>query len=96
MNTNLKSMFLTCRAVLPQMLRQEKGSILNFSSTAAIRTWNPHFVYSLSKAGVNQLTRVLAVRYADKGIMSNAIMPGLMDTPMVDQFKSIYGGMRKE
>jgi NAD(P)-dependent dehydrogenase (short-subunit alcohol dehydrogenase family) len=91
-NTNLKSMFLTCKAVLPQMLKQGKGTILNISSVAAVRYTPTHFVYSISKAGVNALTGSLAVEYADKGIRVNAIMPGLMDTPMVERQKVICGG----
>jgi NAD(P)-dependent dehydrogenase (short-subunit alcohol dehydrogenase family) len=99
-NTNLKSMFLTCKAVLPQMLKQGRGAILNISSAAAVRYSPAYFVYSISKAGVNALTRSLAVEYADKGIRVNAIMPGLMDTPMVERQKVLHGGdlerMKKE
>ncbi len=99
-NTNLKSMFLTCRAVLPQMLRRRKGAILNSSSVAAVRTAIPQFIYSVSNAGVNQLTRALAVEYADQGIRVNAIMPGAIDTPMTEPLKVLYGGdaerMRRE
>ncbi len=94
MNTNLKSMFFTCRAVLPQMLKQRKGAILNISSVAAIRSSYPQFIYTVSKAGVNALTRSLAVEYADKGIRVNAIMPGLIYTPRIESVKSkvYYGG----
>ncbi len=99
-NTNLKSMFLTCRAVLPQMLKQGRGAILNISSTSAIRTAYPQLIYSISKAGVNQLTRALAVEFADQGIRVNAIMPGAIDTPMIEPLKVLYGGdmerMRRE
>jgi NAD(P)-dependent dehydrogenase (short-subunit alcohol dehydrogenase family) len=100
MNINLKSMFLTCGAVIPQMLKQGKGAILNISSVAAIRSGNRQFIYSVSKAGVNILTVCLAVEYAVKGIRVNAIMPGLMDTPMIIPFKRFYGdgieGMKRE
>ena len=94
MNTNLKSMFFTCRAVLPQMLKQRKGAILNISSVAAIRSSYPQFIYTVSKAGVNALTRSLAVEYADQGIRVNAIMPGLIYTPRIESVKSkvYYGG----
>jgi len=96
-NINLKSMFLTCQAVLPQMLKQGRGTILNISSTAAVR-FRPgvHFVYSVSKAGVNALTRSIAVEYADKGIRVNAIMPGFMDTPMVQGQKVLFGEDREK
>jgi NAD(P)-dependent dehydrogenase (short-subunit alcohol dehydrogenase family) len=95
-NINLKSMFLTSKAVLPQMLKQGKGAVLNISSIAAVRYNSTHFIYSISKAGVNALTRSLAVEYADKGIRVNAIMPGLMDTPMIERQKVIYGGDREK
>jgi NAD(P)-dependent dehydrogenase (short-subunit alcohol dehydrogenase family) len=91
-NVNLKSMFLTSRAVLPQMLKHGKGVILNISSVAASIHVSPHLVYGVSKAGVNTLTRYFAVHYAEKGIRVNAIMPGLMDTPMIEAQKIIYGG----
>lgn len=91
-DTNLKSMFLTTRAALPEMLKREKGAIINISSVSAERYVPKDFVYSISKAGVNALTRSLAVDNADKGIRINAIMPGLMDTPMVERHKELYGG----
>jgi NAD(P)-dependent dehydrogenase (short-subunit alcohol dehydrogenase family) len=96
MEVNLKGVFLTCRAVLPQMLKQGSGSILNISSVAAERSGYRLFIYSVTKAGVNALTRCLAVEYADKGIRVNCIMPGLIDTPRIIRFKSLYGGDEKE
>ncbi len=92
LEVNLKGMFLTSRAVLPQMLKQGSGAILNISSVAAERSGYRQFIYSVTKAGVNSLTRCLAVEYADKGIRVNCIMPGLIDTPRIIRFKSLYGG----
>lgn len=91
MDTNLKSMYLTCRAVLPPMLKQRKGTILNISSIGAICSGYRTFIYTVSKAGVNALTRSLAIEYAAKGIRINAIMPGLIDTPLIIPMKTFHG-----
>ena len=85
MDTNLTSAFLTCKHVLPHMLARGKGSIVNVSSLAAIRYAYPYISYQASKAGVNQLTQGVALQFARQGIRANAILPGLMDTPMVHQ-----------
>jgi len=83
-DTNLKSMFLTCKHVLPQMERQGSGAIVNVSSLAAIRFSHsyPLLAYSASKGGVNSLTQSIAMQYASKGIRANVVMPGLIWTPM--------------
>jgi NAD(P)-dependent dehydrogenase (short-subunit alcohol dehydrogenase family) len=80
---NLKSVFLTCKHVLPIMVAQGAGSIVNVSSVASIR-WGgvAYLAYSASKAALNQLTRCVGLEYARKGIRCNCILPGLMDTPM--------------
>jgi NAD(P)-dependent dehydrogenase (short-subunit alcohol dehydrogenase family) len=91
---NLKSMFLTCKAVLPQMERQGRGAIVNVSSMAAVRASAafPLLAYSASKGGVNALTRSLAMQYASRGVRVNAIMPGLIETPMaIDDVVRRYG-----
>ncbi len=94
MATNIKSMFLSCKQVLPIMLAQGKGAIVNISSIAAIRwTGVPYVSYSASKAAVLGLTRSIALQYADKGIRANSILPGLLNTPMiVDPLKQSYAG----
>ena len=83
-DTNLKSMFLTCKHVLPHMERQGSGAIINISSMGAVRFSDayPLAAYSASKGGVNSLTRAIAMQYAAKGIRANVIMPGLIRTPM--------------
>jgi NAD(P)-dependent dehydrogenase (short-subunit alcohol dehydrogenase family) len=80
---NLKSVFLTCKYVLPIMVAQGGGSIVNISSVASIR-WGgvAYLAYSASKAALNQLTKCVGLEYARKGIRCNCILPGLMDTPM--------------
>lgn len=86
MDVNLKSIFLTCKHVLPVMLSQGKGAIVNISSLAAIRyVGYPYVSYYAAKAGVNQFTVGLALQYAAQGIRVNAIMPGLMNTPLIHQ-----------
>ena len=91
---NVKSMFLTCKHALPHMERQGGGAIVNIASINAIRSLPAIAVaYAASKAAVIALTREVAVQYAAKGIRANAILPGLMDTPMViAQLTSAYGG----
>jgi NAD(P)-dependent dehydrogenase (short-subunit alcohol dehydrogenase family) len=93
-DTNLKSMFLTCKYVLPYMERQGAGVIINISSMGAVRFSDvyPLAAYSASKGGVNALTRAIAMQYASKGIRANVIMPGLIRTPMaVDEPVGRYG-----
>jgi NAD(P)-dependent dehydrogenase (short-subunit alcohol dehydrogenase family) len=81
---NLKSVFLTCKHVLPVMLRQGSGAIINISSILSVRVSRyDEVAYYASKAGVDHLTRSVAVKYADKGIRCNAIQPGLMNTPLL-------------
>jgi NAD(P)-dependent dehydrogenase (short-subunit alcohol dehydrogenase family) len=87
---NLKSFFLTAKHVLPVMEAQGSGSIVNVSSIASIRwTGLPYVAYSASKAAVNQLTQSIAIENARKGIRCNAVLPGLMDTPLLE--RSIVG-----
>ena len=86
MDVNLTSAFLTCKHVLPGMIARGKGAIINISSIAAIRyTGYPYAAYYAAKAGVNQFTVGLALQYARQGIRVNAIMPGLMNTPLIYQ-----------
>ena len=83
---NLSSAYLTCRHTIPLMRRAGRGVIVNVSSLAAIRdTGYVYPVYSAAKAGVNQLTVSLALTYAREGIRANAVLPGLIETPMVSQ-----------
>jgi NAD(P)-dependent dehydrogenase (short-subunit alcohol dehydrogenase family) len=94
---NLKSAYLTMKHVIPLMVRQGGGSIINISSIASIRyTGVPYATYYATKAALNQLTRTTAVEYASRRVRVNAILPGLMKTPMVQKSaglaKSYAGG----
>jgi NAD(P)-dependent dehydrogenase (short-subunit alcohol dehydrogenase family) len=83
---NVKSCFITCKQVLPHMLERKSGAIVNVSSIAAIRyTGYPYAAYYPAKAAVNNFTMGLALQYARDGIRVNAIMPGLMNTPLISQ-----------
>jgi hypothetical protein len=85
MDSNLKSVFLTCKHVLPVMEKQKSGAIVNLGSTSGIRFTGAFQVgYAASKAGVIQLSRAIAVQYAPKGIRVNTVIPGQLHTPMVE------------
>jgi NAD(P)-dependent dehydrogenase (short-subunit alcohol dehydrogenase family) len=94
-NVNLKGCFLTCKRVLPEMVKRGGGAIVNVSSVASITTINvPMISYYSSKAGLNHFTRAVAVEYAPKGVRCNAVLPGLMNTPMiVEPYKDVYASM---
>lgn len=82
---NLKSVFLTCKYVLPIMEKQGSGVIINMASTSGIRwTGSAQIAYAATKAGIIQFSKVLAVQYAKKNIRVNTIIPGQLHTPMVE------------
>lgn len=95
MNVNLKGMFLSSRSVLPVMREQRSGSIINISSIAAVCS-TTIVAYKTSKAGVNALTHQIALENAKYNIRANAIMPGLMNTPMAIEGISKARGVPKE
>jgi NAD(P)-dependent dehydrogenase (short-subunit alcohol dehydrogenase family) len=83
---NLKGCYLTMKHVIPIMEQQGGGSIINISSLAGIRyTGVPYSTYYATKAAMIHLTRTTAVQYAPKHIRINAVLPGLMKTPMVEK-----------
>jgi NAD(P)-dependent dehydrogenase (short-subunit alcohol dehydrogenase family) len=95
-NVNLKSMFLTCKHVVPCMRGQKSGAIINISSVAAIASTGM-VAYKTSKAGVMALTQNLATGNARFGIRANCILPGLMNTPMaIEGYSSSLGEPREK
>jgi NAD(P)-dependent dehydrogenase (short-subunit alcohol dehydrogenase family) len=82
---NLKSAYLAMKHVIPIMERRGGGSIINISSIASIRHLGVSYItYATTKAAMNQMTRSTAVEFARRNIRVNAILPGLMKTPMVE------------
>jgi NAD(P)-dependent dehydrogenase (short-subunit alcohol dehydrogenase family) len=82
---NLKSVFLALKHVLPVMQEQGGGAVVNIASTSGLRwTGAAQVAYAATKAGVIQLSRVVAVQYAGHGIRINCVVPGQLHTPMVE------------
>ncbi|MGH1360900.1 MAG: SDR family NAD(P)-dependent oxidoreductase [Burkholderiaceae bacterium] len=82
---NLTSVYLSCRHVLPLMVGQGGGAIVNTSSTSGLRwTGSAQCAYAATKAGVIQFSRVVAVEYAERGVRVNTVVPGQLHTPMVE------------
>lgn len=82
MNTNLNSVFYTCKYAIPLMLQNHKGKIINISSVWGNVGASMEVAYSASKAGVNGFTRALAKELAPSNIQVNALACGLIDTDM--------------
>ena len=83
---NLKSAFLGCKYVLPPMIEQRSGAIVNLSSVAGLRilAGRTHVAYTASKAGIIALSKSIAITHARDGIRCNTVVPGLMHTPLVE------------
>jgi NAD(P)-dependent dehydrogenase (short-subunit alcohol dehydrogenase family) len=85
LGVNLKGLFLCCQAVIPQMMKQGKGRIVNIASTAAIRmTFFGSLDYTVSKHGVAGLAQHLAWELADSHITVNTVCPGGVQTPLME------------
>ncbi len=87
LSVNLTSAFLCSKAVLPHMRKQKFGRLVHISSVGGfVGSITGHVGYGVSKAGVIALSKYLAKRFASEGILSNAIAPGSIDTPLADRF----------
>lgn len=87
-NSNLKSMFLVTRAVLPHMIHEKCGSIINISSVWGISGASCEVHYSAAKAGVIGFTKALAKEVGPSGIRVNCVAPGVIQTDMLNSFTS--------
>jgi 2-keto-3-deoxy-L-fuconate dehydrogenase len=93
---NVKSMYRTCHAFLPAMLKAGKGNIVNMSSAVSSIKGAPNrFVYSSTKAAVIGLTKSIAVDFIRRGIRCNAICPGTVQSPSLDQRIAAQGNIEK-
>lgn len=86
---NLKSMYLCARAVIPHMVKQKKGSIINLGSISSFvgqeMMGKSTFLYNITKAGAVQMAKSLATRYAKEGIRANAVCPGATKTDQITE-----------
>jgi len=93
---NLKSAYLAMKHVIPVMVRQGGGSIVNISSIASIRHTGVSYVtYAATKAAMNQMTRTTAVEFAGSHVRVNTVLPGLMKTPMVEHSAGLAASYAK-
>ena len=87
MAVNVRGIFLTCKYVIPVMIEQGKGSIINIASFVAFVGCSvPQDAYTASKGAVVSLTKSLAIQFRPKGIRSNAICPGPIETPLLTEW----------
>lgn len=93
---NVKSMYRTCRAFLPDMLQAGKGSIINMSSAASsIKAAPNRFVYGSTKAAVIGLTKAIAADFIRSGVRCNAICPGTVQSPSLEERIAGQGDIEK-
>jgi NAD(P)-dependent dehydrogenase (short-subunit alcohol dehydrogenase family) len=82
---NLTSVFITCKVVLPTMVEQGGGAIVNVGSIGGLRhLGHDHVGYSAGKSALVQFTRQIAVRHAPDNIRCNTVIPGMIDTPLLE------------
>jgi NAD(P)-dependent dehydrogenase (short-subunit alcohol dehydrogenase family) len=87
-NTNLKGYFLVTQAVVPQMLERGYGKVINMSSILGTIGLPNQLAYASSKGGVDQMTKVMALEWAQEGIRVNAIGPTYFETELVAQLRN--------
>lgn len=83
LNVNLKATFLLSRLIVPQMILQKSGKIINITSNATFFGTPESGPYAVSKAGINQLTKTMAIEWGSHNIQVNAVCPGLTNTELM-------------
>jgi meso-butanediol dehydrogenase / (S,S)-butanediol dehydrogenase / diacetyl reductase len=87
---DLEGYFLSIRAVLPRMLEQGAGSIVNVASMAGVTGLYDAHAYTAAKGAIVNLTRSMAIAYAKQGVRTNTVCPGFVDTPMIAPVINIF------
>jgi NAD(P)-dependent dehydrogenase (short-subunit alcohol dehydrogenase family) len=82
--TNLHGTYHVCRAALPHLVSGGGGTVVNITSVAGHKAWPLDAAYNASKAGVELLTRTIAVEYAKQGVRANCLAPGVIDAGLTD------------
>ena len=96
LNVNLKGLIGLTYAVLPKMVEQKYGKIVNIASIAAMVCWPRIYTYSATKGGVIGFTKALAGAFAQSGINVNTVAPGAIETPMLDSILKEIGMTREQ
>lgn len=96
LDVNLKGVYLTCQAAMPELRRRGGGAIVAVSSVQAFATQERVAAYAASKAGIVGLSRAMAVDAAADGIRVNAVCPGSVDTPMLRSSADKFRGERSQ
>ena len=95
-DVNVKSMYRTCRAIIPGMEKVGRGSIINMSSVvSSIKGAVNRFVYGSTKAAVIGLTKAIAADFVRKGIRCNAICPGTVESPSLERRMAAQGDLQR-
>lgn len=95
-NLNMKGLWLCMKYEIPMLLERGGGSIVNDSSAAGLMGGIGRMAYRVSKAGVNIITRTAALEYGIKGIRVNAVLPGAIHTPILDNMEVATPGISQE
>jgi NAD(P)-dependent dehydrogenase (short-subunit alcohol dehydrogenase family) len=93
MDLNLRAPYLWSKAVIPAMLKNDGGAIVNISSIEATHVRPRHFPYVISKSGLNSMTRAIARDFGRQGIRCNSISPGTVRTDMLTAYAAQYPGL---